>query len=108
MNKDEKIFAIAAGTVCLLMLGAITHGILRTHSDNYDEMELKVCNDMRKLASQYKTITAVDYQENFYKDQCLVYVNKNVYDAHEFIRLVGLEQINILDVEVSKTEEVKD
>jgi len=87
------IFAILAIGI------GVTHSLIKADAAEYDKMEFNICNDMKALAGQFQKITAVDYHKNFYRDQCVIYVDKKEYDAHEFIRLVGLEEISILDAE---------
>ena len=102
MSEEEKdntnfYMVLFTSVIIFVMILGIVLSMYNNYADNYDEMELKVCNDLKVLAGQYQKITAVDYHKKFFKDQCVIYVNKKEYDGHEFIRLVGLEQISILD-----------
>lgn len=113
MNKQEDkyfkrlITILLVGVVLIMALG-ITHNYIKSNADSYDEFEVIICNDMKALAWQYQKITAIDYNKKYFKDECIVYINKKQYDAHEFIKLVGLEQISILDDAESLRSEVKE
>ena len=102
LNKAWTVYGmIVISLFFIIIIGGVTDSILISHAENYDVMELKICNDLKILSSEYSKITAVDYHIKYYKDECVVYVNKIEYNGHEFIRLVGLEQISILDALVN-------
>ena len=111
MKKEKDytnlIMGIIFSVFIVLLICGIGESSYMNYSDDYDETEAKICNYMKGYAKQYGKITAVDYQEKFYKDECIVYVDKKAYNAHEFMRLVGLEEISLLDDALDKEGEGK-